>query len=149
MFEWYDVSQFRVFQQPSKSTYRVITKYKLSPFLVCNNRRPPKCWCCTLIPPPVCFVSSLCVSFKQRGTFAQPNALHLFLPHRPLSHVCPRLLKLSSIIRKNDEEAKPTINPSLWALIKMSLTLFFIAHLMACCWHWLAVLRWVKCNTLG
>lgn len=52
-----------------------------------------------------------------------------------------RLLKLSKVVEKKDDDVVPTIHPSLWALIKMVIMLGFISHLMACLWHWLAVLR--------
>lgn len=52
-----------------------------------------------------------------------------------------RLLKLSKIIGGKEDDMASFFHPSLWALIKMFVMLLFIAHLMACMWHWLAVLR--------
>lgn len=53
-----------------------------------------------------------------------------------------RLLKLSTIGGKEDD-LKNYLHPSLWALIKMFVSLLFIAHIMGCMWNWLAVLRFV------
>ena len=53
-----------------------------------------------------------------------------------------RVIKLSSTIGGNDDELTNIIHPSLWALIKMFAMLLFIAHIMGCMWHWVAVLRY-------
>ncbi|CAM9958680.1 unnamed protein product, partial [Ectocarpus fasciculatus] len=50
-----------------------------------------------------------------------------------------RLLKLSKIGGKEDD-LKNVLNPSLWALIKMLVSLIFIAHIMGCMWNWLLIL---------
>ncbi|CAM9173045.1 unnamed protein product, partial [Discosporangium mesarthrocarpum] len=52
-----------------------------------------------------------------------------------------RLLKLSRTIGSKEDEMGEVLHPSLWAIIKMLVTLLFIAHIMGCLWHWLAVLR--------
>lgn len=52
-----------------------------------------------------------------------------------------RLMKLSSVFAGNDDDVSNILHPSLWALIKMLVMLMFIAHIMGCMWHWLAVLR--------
>eukprot|EP00903_Cladosiphon_okamuranus_P018054 g16615.t1 len=51
-----------------------------------------------------------------------------------------RLLKLSSI-GGNEDDLKNYLHPSLWALIKMFVSLIFIAHVMGCMWNWLTILR--------
>lgn len=52
-----------------------------------------------------------------------------------------RLLKLTITFERQDGVVGPTIHPGLWSLIKMLVMLLFIAHLMGCMWHWLALLR--------
>lgn len=52
-----------------------------------------------------------------------------------------RIMKLSSTIGGKEDELTTIIHPSLWALIKMFGMLLFIAHIMGCMWHWVAVLR--------
>lgn len=54
-----------------------------------------------------------------------------------------RLLKLSKIGGKEDD-LKNYLHPSLWALIKMLVSLIFIAHVMGCMWNWLTILRCVN-----
>lgn len=53
-----------------------------------------------------------------------------------------RLMKLSKIGGKEDD-LKNYLHPSLWALIKMLVSLIFIAHIMGCMWNWLTILRFV------
>ncbi|CAM9681517.1 unnamed protein product [Choristocarpus tenellus] len=52
-----------------------------------------------------------------------------------------RLLKLSRPIGAKEDNVGEFLHPSFWSIIKMLVTLFFIAHIMGCMWHWLAVLR--------
>lgn len=54
-----------------------------------------------------------------------------------------RLMKLSKMGGK-DEDFKNYLHPSLWALIKMLVSLIFIAHIMGCMWNWLTILRFVE-----
>ncbi|CBN79924.1 conserved unknown protein [Ectocarpus siliculosus] len=49
------------------------------------------------------------------------------------------LIDLSKIGGKEDD-LKNVLNPSLWALIKMFVSLIFIAHIMGCMWNWLLIL---------
>lgn len=58
-----------------------------------------------------------------------------------------RLLKLSKIGGKEDD-LKNVLNPSLWALIKMLVSLIFIAHIMGCMWNWLLILRFASGRSL-
>lgn len=51
-----------------------------------------------------------------------------------------RLMKLSKLGGKEDD-MKIFLHPSLWALIKMLVSLIFIAHIMGCMWNWLILLR--------
>ncbi|CAM9641237.1 unnamed protein product, partial [Hapterophycus canaliculatus] len=50
-----------------------------------------------------------------------------------------RLLKLSKLGGKEDDLMN-FLHPSLWALIKMFVSLIFIAHVMGCMWNWLTIL---------
>lgn len=50
-----------------------------------------------------------------------------------------RLVKLSKI-GGNEDDLKNFLHPSLWALIKMLVSLIFIAHVMGCMWNWLTIL---------
>lgn len=56
-----------------------------------------------------------------------------------------RLLKLSKIGGKEDD-LRNFLHPSLWALIKMFVSLIFIAHIMGCMWNWLTILRFDGMN---
>jgi hypothetical protein len=39
------------------------------------------------------------------------------------------------------QHAHQFLHPSAWALVKMMLTLFFVAHSLGCMWHWMATLN--------
>lgn len=63
-----------------------------------------------------------------------------------------RLLKYAKLL-KSDELKDPWLHPAVKSLLGMLTTLVFVAHILGCMWHWLAVLAGPEnlnwCSKLG